>query len=606
LTDAVLAVEDRHFYRHHGVDLGRVVGATLANLRAGGVVEGGSTITQQLAKNLFLSPRRSPLRKLRELAMTLVLERRHSKQEILEAYLNEVYLGQDGAYTLRGVGAGAQYYFGKDVSQLSLPEAALLAGLIRGPNLYTPLRHPEAAVSRRNLVLRLMRDQGLISDARFRRAAGTALGVRRARPPSRAGRYFTDFVASGLQQQRELTVFTTLDMDLQLAAEAAVRDGLASLERQRPDLVREGNPLQAALVAVDPATGDILAMVGGRRYGVTQFNRATDARRQPGSAFKPVVALAGLSSREVTLASVLQDEPLSVETEAGVWQPANYDGAFRGPVSLRRALETSLNVPFARLGLQVGPERIVETARKLGFKSPFREVPSLALGSSEVTPLEMAGAFGVLAAQGFRADLHGVEGVLDRDGNLVARTEHGGEQVFTPEETYLVTSALEGAVERGTGRGLRAWGYWGPIAAKSGTTNDFRDAWFVGYTPQLAVAVWVGFDDGQRTGLAGSQAAMPIFARFLNATQERADGRDFEPPADLEIVSVDPRTGLAASKACGGEPEFFLPGTAPPEGQGCWGVPGVPRWIASAEARVSAGVRSLLEELRRRIGRVFR
>lgn len=606
LTDAILAVEDRHFYQHHGVDLGRVLGAAWANVRAADVVEGGSTITQQLVKNLFLSPRRSPVRKLRELAMTLVLEMRHTKQEILEAYLNEVYLGQGGAYQLRGMGTGSQFYFGKDVSQLSLPEAALLAGLIRGPNLYSPLRHPEAAVKRRNLVLGLMRQQGKIGDGEYRRAAGAPLRVRRALPPSRAGRYFTDFVAARLEDQRELTVFTTLDMDLQLAAEAAVRDGIASLESEHPDLVREDNPLQAALVAVDPGTGDVLAMVGGRRYGVTQFNRASDGRRQPGSAFKPVVALAALSSGEVTLASLLQDEPFSVETPAGVWQPVNYDSAFRGPVSLRRALETSLNVPFARLGMQVGPARIVETARKLGFTSPLREVPSLALGSSEVTPLEMAGAFGVLAAQGFRADLHAVEGVLDRDGKLVTHTEHGGEQVFTPEETYLVTSALEGAVERGTGRGLRAWGYSGPVAAKSGTTNDYRDAWFVGYTPQLAVAVWVGFDDGQSVGLVGSQAAMPIFARFLNATAARADRRDFEPPADLEIVSVDPLTGFAADESCGGEPEFFLPGTAPPEGEGCWGVPSVPGWIANAEAHVSAGVRSLLEELKRRIGRVFR
>jgi membrane carboxypeptidase/penicillin-binding protein len=223
-----------------------------------------------------------------------------------------------------------------------------------------------------------------------------------------------------------------------------------------------------------------------------------------------------------------------------------------------------------------------------------------------VTPLEMAGAFGVLAAQGFRADLHAVDGVLDRDGRLVAHAEHGGEQVFAPEETYLVTSALEGAVERGTGRGLRTWGYWGPVAAKSGTTNDFRDAWFVGYTPRLAVAVWVGFDDGQHTGLAGSQAALPIFARFLNAVRARAGGGDFERPAGLEIVSVDARTGLAASEGCGGEPEFFLPGTAPPEGQGCWGVPRVPAWIANAEGWASAGVRSLLQELKRRLGRAFR
>lgn len=604
LIDAVLAVEDRKFYRHHGVDLSRIAGAALANLRAVGFAEGGSTITQQLVKNLFLTHHRSLIRKLRELAMALLLERRHTKEEILEAYLNEVYLGQDGAYAVRGVGRAAQFYFGKDISRLGLAESALLAGMIRGPNLYAPPRHPQAAVERRNLVLARMRELGLARDGEVRRAMRAPLGVRRSAPPSRAGRYFADYVASRLGDRRELTVFTTLNMDLQIAAEAAVRVGIAGLERQHPDLRREDHPLQAALVAIEPSSGDILAMVGGRDYGVTQFNRATEARRQPGSAFKPVVALAALSSRQVTLATLLEDEPLSVETPVGLWEPVNYDGQFRGPVSLRRALEASLNVPFARLGLEIGPERIAATARRLGITSPLREVPSLALGASEVTPLELAGAFGVLAAQGYRANLHAIEGALAQDGELVWRTEHGGEQVFEPAGTYLVTSALEGAVERGTGRGVRAWGYRGPIAAKSGTTNEFRDAWFVGYTPSLALAVWVGFDDGRSLGLSGAQAALPIFARFINATRSTADERDLEPPPELEIVSVDPMTGLAASESCGGEPEYFLPGTAPPEGEECWGLPGLPGWIADAEARVSAGVRSLIDHLRERIRRI--
>ncbi len=490
LVDAVLAVEDRRFFQHQGVDLGRIAGAAVANLRAGGIAEGGSTITQQLVKNLFLSPRRSPIRKLRELAISLVLEWRYSKEEILEAYLNEVYLGQDGAYAVRGVGRAAQFYFGKDVQQLGLSESALLAGLIRGPNLYTLLRHPAAAIARRNLVLSLMRGQGLTNDAAFRRATNASLTLRRPAPPSRAGRYFA---AGQLGSTHGLIVFTTLDLGLQLAAEAAVSAGLTRLEQEHPELRQEDRPLQAAL---EPSSGDILAMVGGRDYGATQFNRAAEGRRQPGSAFKPIVALAALASGEVTLASHLEDEPLSVETPLGLWEPVNYDGQFRGSVSLRQALETSLNVPFARLGLQVGPGRIAATARKLGIESPLRAVPSLALGSSELTPLELARAFGVLAAQGYRADVHAVLGAVDQAGEAVGHVAPGGEQVFTPAETYLVTSALEGAVERGTGRGLRGWGYWGPIAAKSGTTNDFRDAWFVGYTPTIAVAVWVGFDDG--------------------------------------------------------------------------------------------------------------
>ncbi len=606
LVDAVVAVEDRRFFQHNGVDLGRIGGAALANLRAAGIAEGGSTITQQLVKNLFLSPRRTPTRKLRELAIALVLEWRYSKEEILEAYLNEVYLGQDGAYAVRGVSRAAQFYFGKDLRQLTLPESALLAGLIRGPNLYTPFRHPATATSRRNLVLALMRAQGRVSEAEFRRAAVAPVAVHHPSPPSRAGRYFADFAAAQLGTTRGLTVFTTLDMGLELAAEAAVSAGLAQLEQEHPDPHPEDRPLQAALVALEPGSGDILAMVGGRDYGATQFNRAAEGRRQPGSAFKPIVALAALSSREVTLASHLDDEPLSVETPTGLWQPVNYDGQFRGSVSLRRALETSLNVPFARLGLQVGPGRIAATARKLGIESPLRAVPSLALGSSELTPLELVRAFGVLAAQGYRADVHAVLGAADGEGQAMQGVARAGEQVFTPAETYLVTSALEGAVERGTGRGLRAWGYWGPIAAKSGTTNDFRDAWFVGYTPTLAVAVWVGFDDGQPVGLSGAQAALPIFARFLNATQAARDEKDLDPPPDLEIVAVDPQTGLAADESCGGEPEYFLPGTAPEGGGGCWGAADLPGWIADANARVSSGIRSLIEHLRRRIERLGR
>jgi penicillin-binding protein 1B len=408
----------------------------------------------------------------------------------------------------------------------------------------------------------------------------------------------------GAARARGLTLVTTLDMDLQLAAEAAVRSGLADLERRHPALRRETSPLQVALVALDPTTGDILAMVGGRDYGASQFNRATHARRQPGSAFKPIVALAALSTRSVTLASSLADEPLSVETSRGLWQPANYDGRFRGPVTLRRALESSLNVPFARLGLAVGPERIAATAHDLGIESRLRAVPSLALGSSEVTPLELARAFGTLAAGGFRADRHAVLVALDARGAVVHRAERTGEQSYTPEETYLVTSALEGAVERGTGRGLRAYGYWGPVAAKSGTTSEFRDAWFAGYTPALAVTVWVGFDDGRSLGLSGAQAALPIFARFLTATGGLWDRqRDFEPPPGLEVVTIDPATGLAAAWPCDGEPEYFLAGTEPPMGEGCWGLPD---WIADAGARASAGMRSLMEHLRRRLERIRR
>lgn len=579
LIEAVLTIEDQRFFDHSGIDVRRIVGATLANLRAGRIVEGASTLTQQLAKNLYLSARRTPTRKLRELLMAVVLEARHSKKQILEAYLNEVYLGQDGASAIHGVGQAAQYYFGKDVSQLGIAEATLLAGIIRGPSLYAPFRHPARAMERRDLVLRLMYERGVLTDDGYRRASGTALGLR-ARPQRvRGGRYFVDYAAERLQARhgrrvlREgLAVFTTLDAGLQEVAEEAVRRGLARLETEAPYLT-EGEPLQAALVALDPRTGEVLAMVGGRDYGTSQFNRAAHARRQPGSSFKPIVALTALAQpREdergapaFTLASLLDDEPLSVETPAGVWQPVNYDGRFRGPLTLREALERSLNVPFARLGLAVGAERIVRTARQLGIESPLRPYPSIALGAFEVTPLELTRAYGVLAAGGQRAAPRVTLGVLGAGSEILERREIDREHVFSAAEVYLVTSALRGAVERGTGRGLRAFGFTGAIAAKSGTTNDFRDAWFIGYTPTLVVGVWVGFDDGRSIGLPGSRAALPIFARFLRGALDPYARVEFTRPQGLEIVEVDRESGLRAGWGCRGEPEVFLRGTAPEE-----------------------------------------
>jgi len=609
LIDAVLTIEDQRFYQHAGLDIKRIAGAMVANVKAMRVVQGGSTISQQLAKNLYLSPRRTPLRKLREAVFAVTLESRYSKDEILEAYLNEVYLAQDGGVAIHGVGRAAEYFFGKDISQLDIPEAALIAGIIRGPSIYSPFRNPKEAKNRRDLVLDLMLERGLITESAHTRAKRSPLRLTDRTRNSQHGRYFVDWVAKRLERDRGddvledgLTVFTTMDMELQRVAEDAVRDGLARLERDYPRLAREDPRLQAALVAVDPMSGAVLAMIGGRDYGTSQFNRALYGRRQPGSSFKPIVALTALSQHSFTLASMLDDEPLSVETPAGLWQPTNYDGRFRGPLSMREALERSLNVPFARLGMAVGPERIVDTSRKLGIESRLNPVPSLALGSSEVTPLEMTRAFGVLAAEGFRADLQTNLAVVDAAGDIVQRMEVDGEQVYDPAEAYLVTSALRGAVERGTGQSLRTWGYRGPVAAKSGTTNDFRDAWFIGYTPSLAVGVWVGFDDGRSIGLSGSRAALPIFARFMMGAFGRyGEDVEFSVPRGLEIVEVNQQTGLRAGPGCRGEPEVFIRGTAPEESCS-------PYWRSSGGIRIARSdwynrVAPLFTELLRRAER---
>ncbi len=599
LIDAVLAVEDQRFFEHSGMDYRRIAAAFVANFKAGRVVQGGSTLTQQLAKNLFLNPKRSVVRKVREAMMATVLEARYTKPEILQAYLNHIYLGQDGAVAIHGVGRAAQHFFGKDVATLDLDESALLVALIRAPSLYSPLRNPETALTRRNLVLRLMRDGGAITDGEYQDALEAPLSVRRSSPPLRSAQYFVDHVERELEGRLAEgtggfpgSVVTTLDANLQRAAESAVKEGLHRLERDF-DWLREGEagePIQAALVALDPRTGEILAMVGGRDYARSQFNRAVNGRRQPGSAFKPVVALAalarpegapdggpetgvaGFASRELdpelrlggqppfTLASVLEDEPFQIETPVGMWKPANYDRSYSGPVTLRDALERSLNVPFARLGVAIGPDRIVSTAQRLGIESPMNPYPSIALGASEVSPLELTRAFGVMAAGGF---LPGLKSVFS-DPTV-------GEQVYEPAETYLVTSALRGAVERGTGRGIRDRGFYGDVAAKSGTTNDYRDGWFVGYTPDIVVGVWVGFDHGKRLELPGASVALPIFSDFLREGLGPSGelgpwgGAGFSYPSGLEMVDVDPVTGLRGGWGCRGEPELFLEGTAPRE-----------------------------------------
>ena len=602
LVQAVVAVEDQRFYDHHGLDLKRIAGALVANLRAGGIAQGGSTITQQLAKNLFLSADRTPLRKIREAAMALVLEARYDKPAILEAYLNEVYLGQDGARAIHGVGAASRYYFGKSVSRVSLPEAALLAGMIQAPNRYNPTRNERWARQRRNLVLGLMADQDRIARRTAEQAERVRVSTRAHPAPSLDARYFRDLVVAqlpGRLPRRGAAVYTTLDAGLQRDAERVVVQGLRGL--------RTGGA-QAALVAIDPRTGDVLALVGGRDYGESQFDRATDARRQPGSAFKPIVALAALhrdgdQAPAFTLASRVEDEPLSVKTGGGQWEPTNYDRSYRGEVTVRQAIEQSLNVPFARIGLAVGADRIVRTARELGIASPLHPVPSLALGSSEVSLLELVRAYGVFATEGRLAATRLVLGRSSLGGDL---PPNGGPpeltQVASPAETYLVTSALEGVVTRGTGRALSAAGRFGSVAGKTGTSNDWRDAWFVAYTPSLVVGVWVGFDDGRSLGLTGADAALPIVERFLEGVDPADRWESFPVPDGVEMAEVG-GGDEGWSLDCGTR-EVFLEGTAPHSECGGFDSSGweqrVGEWQSRVESRASRLVARLLERLMNR------
>ena len=595
LVGAVLAIEDQRFHQHHGLDVRRIGGALVANLKAGGIAQGGSTITQQLAKNLYLTARRTPLRKAREAAMALVLEARYDKGDILEAYVNEIYLGQDGGRAIHGVGAAARFYFGKDIRRIGLSESALLAGMIHAPNRYAPTRHPRAARERRNLVLAVMTEQQRISRSLAERASRAGLPTRVWPARTVDGRHFRDYIRPRVPRRlprRGAAIHTTLDASMQRIAERAVRHGLDRLR----------NPgVEAALVAIDPRSGEVLAMVGGRDYGASQFDRATVARRQPGSAFKPIVALAALERTDgrdpsFTLATYVDDEPLQVRTSSGPWQPVNYDRRFRGRVTVREAMEQSLNVPFARIGLAVGPERIVATARRVGITSPLNPVPSLALGSSEVTLLELVRAYGVLAAGGSLAEertllSYGPYGRDPEPGEAASSRE-----VVDPAVAYLVTSTLEGVVARGTGRALNASGRYESVAGKTGTSNDWRDAWFVAYTPSLVVGAWVGFDDGRSLGTTGAGAALPIVARFLDEIDTGEDWDPFDVPDGITERYIAREDGGWLSEC--GEREIFLAGTEPSGVAGCLPFP-FPNWNEVREwgGALTRGAARFLEEL---------
>ena len=585
-VEAVLAVEDQRFYSHMGVDPVRVAGAFLVNVQSGRVVQGGSTLTQQLVKNFFLTPERSLNRKIQEAWMALIVEARYPKREILESYLNEIYLGQRGATAIHGIGEASRHYFGKAASDLSLAESALLASLVSSPNGRSPYRHPDEALARRNLAIESMADQGRVSDEVAQAAIEEPLGLAQVTPAPREARWFLDFLRRQLPEfydsaaltHEGLRIYSTLDLRLQRLAARVVREGLEKLEKDRPKLAESKSPLQACLVVLRPQTGEVLALVGGRDYGRSQFDRCTQARRQVGSAFKPFVYAAALEpvvgGPTITLATLLDDNPLAVPSPGGkTWRPANYDRSFHGHVRPPEALARSLNVATARLGLAVGPERMVELARRLGVESPLPEVPSLALGSADLSPLELARAYATLGNGGVRPELRAFEDVVDASGQRVDRQPIDSERVLDPGTAFLVTELMQGVVDRGTGRRIRSAGIRGPVAGKTGTTNDLKDAWFAGFTPELAVVVWVGFDEPRSIGLAASRAALPIWTDFmLRATGGEVAGR-FTPPAEVSRVEIDPVSGARALADCPRrEPTWFVRGTEPREVCPGWNV----------------------------------
>ena len=578
IVDAVLSIEDHRFYEHVGIDPRGILRAAFQNLKGGAVVQGGSTITQQLAKNLYYTQQRTYIRKLKEAFAALILEAKYSKQDILESYLNEIYLGQSGSVAVYGIGQAAQYYFGKSLSQLTVPEAALLAGMIKGPNTYAPVRDPKRAKQRRDLVLLRMKQEGRLSDKQYQSAVNAPIRVTTLQHGVTDAPYFLDYILSQAgdssdSAQTGLRLFTTLDLEMQRLAEEAVSAGLSRLESKHRFLKKTADHLQGALVAIDPRTGAILAMVGGRDYRSSQFNHAVQAKRQAGSLFKPFVYLTALEQSltakegSITPASLLDDSPISFPDGASSWAPQNYDRQFHGQISVRTALEQSLNVPAVRIAQSVGIPDIIRTLRSVGIQGPLDEHLSLALGSSEVSLLEMTSAFGALAQGGRYISPYAiaslVEQVNEQAGRRIRQQHDETTQVFSTQSAYLVTSILQGVVQRGTAAAARRMGLTAQIAGKTGTTDDHRDAWFVGYTPDLVVGVWVGFDGGTTLQLTGAQAALPIWVDFFRKAMP-APSIAFPVPSGIVTRMIDPHTAQLATTACPDSfEESFIEGTEP-------------------------------------------
>jgi penicillin-binding protein 1B len=565
LVLAVVASEDRRFFRHWGLDPLGVGRATFRNVRAGAVVEGGSTISQQLVKNLFLSRERNVWRKFHEMLLAVLVELRYSKEQILEFYLNQIYLGQRGSWSVCGVEEAALFYFNKHARELSVSESALLVGIIPAPNKLSPYRDRDAALARRDDVLRDMVECGFLSENERKRQRRATIRFAQSPPPMTRAPYFVDHVREVLSRDislvdlssRGFAIFTTLDPRLQEEAERILRNGVRDADARSPAAGASRSPAQGALVTIEPSTGYIRAMVGGRSYAESPFNRAVDSRRQPGSAFKPFVYIAALDSYysgrrpPITASTLLEDRPDTFQTDLGPWAPKNFEGSYAGQVTAARALARSLNLATVHLSQTVGIGKVVDMARALGIESRMRPVASLALGTSEISALELTTAYATLANGGVRVSPIPVKAVLDRGGGVRWAPKRESRRVLRPETAYLATILLEGPVIYGTAAGVRSqFGFTRPAAGKTGTTDDENDAWFVGYTPDLATGVWVGCDRGRRLGLTGTEAAVPIWARFMEAAHRDRPLRDFESPADVVEVWIDGETGYRAGPAC--------------------------------------------------------
>ena len=575
VIDAVLATEDTKFFKHRGVRLFSLLRALIVDIRAGKFVQGGSTITQQLAKTLFLTPEKSISRKVKEMLIALQIELNYTKQEILTLYFNQIYFGS-GAY---GLEAASQIYFNKRAADLTLAQSALLAGLPRAPSYYSPNNDLQRAADRRATVLKRMLDEKLITKTQKQKADAEPINlVSKGSLPHAP--YYLETIRQKLEKKygsdrvyRDgLELYTSLNIEMQEAARRAVDKGLEAIEariasrnRGDEDEDEERPPVQAALIAIDPATGDIKAMVGGRDFQQSEFNRALQAKRQPGSAFKPIIYATALMEGW-TAADILVDSPVILKdpSRPGKWKPENFGKKFHGPVTLRRALEKSLNVATIKLMQKVGTEKIISQAIRLGIDSELHPYPSMALGVSEVTLIELTSAYAAFANKGIMAEPRWIRLIRKMDGTLLEENPPSLAEAMPEQHAYLITKMLQGVVENGTGRVAKK--LHRQAAVKTGTTDNFTDAWFVGYTPELAVGVWIGYDLKRTLGKneTGAKAAGPVWTQFMKEALKSRPKKSFEKPQKILEVEIDKATGLLYDPSCGKPAiEFFIAGTEP-------------------------------------------
>lgn len=566
LQNAVIATEDERFFKHWGIDLHGVLRATVNNIFRGRVVEGGSTVTQQLARALFLTQDRTFQRKIKEALLSLEIEKKYTKEEILQMYLNQVYFGH-GAY---GVEQSARIYFGKHVQDLNLAECALLAGLLRAPKRYSPFEHPEAAQQRAQVVLRLMEQQNYITGEEKESAAHYKYYTQRPRHILNAAPYFIEHLKQYLEEKYGnivlykggLQIYTTLDLNMQKTAERALESHLSDFDIKHPT----ATVVQGALIALDPKNGHIKALVGGRNFEKSQFNRALQAKRQPGSAFKTFVFTAAIDN-DYTPSTLIDDTPITLMGgDNKEWSPGNYDQEFWGTTTLRRAFEFSRNVCAVKLIENIMPETVIQYAREMGIDSELGNNLSLALGTSEVTLAEITSAFATIANQGISTQPYGLIEVRDINGTILEQNIPREKSVLSEQTAFLMTNLLKGVVQHGTGYAARKLNR--PCAGKTGTTNDYRDAWFIGYTPELACGVWVGYDDFRTIGdkQTGGVLACPIWTDFMENALQNYPVTNFRIPSRLEQVKIDYKTGLRARENSHDSfIEYYLTGTAPAE-----------------------------------------